>query len=127
MITVTVQKVRPAIRVITAYGELLPGSQGIDETKKIESAALDLTNGKDSIVFDFRELKYTFGNYIGGIFFRLLRQESEFNIVATGETKIGLNSLIDASKLNVIYEVNIFENLDDAIGQFGGRSQPVKE
>jgi hypothetical protein len=121
MITVNHRAILRKVRVISVRGELLPGSAGSDEAVKIRSVLNDLEGTTESIVFDFTGLEYTYGHLIAGVFFHLRGQGIDFNIVASGQTKKALISLIESSQIRLVYPVNVFENIDDAVRQFAIR------
>ena len=125
MITVTTHRIDPNVRVIAVRGELLPGAADNDEAAKIKSAIDHLRTTTDPIVFDFTKLTYTWGNYIAGLFISLrMKDKIDFNIAATGETKKALISLVEASNFDLFYKINILDNIEDAVRQFGHRPQP---
>ncbi|HWJ27479.1 MAG TPA: hypothetical protein VNS32_13120 [Flavisolibacter sp.] len=110
----------PQVLLIKVIGKYRDGSEGDDDAKLIKGmmvTGIDLWR-PGSVLLDFTELQYEWGDYIDYVF-----EASDFNkpiaIVVGPKCRIAISTLIyglDSDK-DIVDNINFFDNADTAINK----------
>jgi hypothetical protein len=110
-----------SILAVAFAGKYPPGSDGNEcaaEMVAYVRSVLSTTNAA-AVIFDLRNLNYTWGDAICGLALALLEEHASFrpsSIVATGPTARALEPLLSPKYIFGVAGTKMFGNMPDAVG-----------